>query len=123
MGNRHVVGRAMVGMAIVVAIATGGVVNTNGQSAAADAGGPAPSGCAIPAAIAAHLDAAYGFLDDRVDEYGSGQALRLPRSYVGGHLGSIGFTSSFVYDDALVVLASLARGGTVDVARAVAVGN
>ncbi|MET0976359.1 MAG: hypothetical protein ABWX82_11880, partial [Leifsonia sp.] len=101
-------------------------VSMDNGSAAADRLDPVSSStatCALPAALLPKVDAAYGFLDDRVGEYGAGDSLRLPRSYVGGHLGSIGFTSSFVYDDALVVLASLARGGQADLDRAVAVGN
>lgn len=114
----------MVGMAIVAAVGAGGAVSVNNQAASAsDLTVSTAADCTIPASLVPHVDAAYGFLDDRVGEYGGGDALRLPRSYVGGHLGGLGFTSSFVYDDALVVLASLARGGADDVARAVAVGS
>ncbi len=67
----------------------------------------------------------YEFLDTRMDMYGSGTDMRLPRSYQGGYFSTatFDFLSSFAYDDALVILAYLARGQSADVERAVALGK
>ncbi|MBT0769075.1 hypothetical protein KIH74_09070 [Kineosporia sp. J2-2] len=68
---------------------------------------------------------AYAFLADKFDEYGSGTALRVPRSYTGGFFETPTWTfvSSFAYDDALVILAWLASGTTDDVRRATILGD
>ncbi|XVV15416.1 hypothetical protein ACQP2X_14065 [Actinoplanes sp. CA-131856] len=69
-------------------------------------------------ATPASVKAAVAFLNSKFDEYGSGSALRVPRSYTGGVLGN--FVSSFAYDDALVIMAWLAHG---DVRRATILGD
>lgn len=68
---------------------------------------------------------AYEFLDDRVDEYCSTDDLCLPRSYQGGFFTTptTDFTASFVYDDALIVMAYAARGLPADIRRAQAIGD
>lgn len=68
---------------------------------------------------------AYEFLDARVDEFCDGAGLCLPRSYEGGFFTtpSWDFTPSFVYDDALVVIAYTARGLPDDLRRARAIGD
>jgi hypothetical protein len=63
------------------------------------------------------------FLSTRFDQYGSGSTLRLPQSYTGGYFGSIGFVSSFTYDNALVILAWLASGSAADLQRATVLGD
>src|SRR4051794_32644815 len=68
-------------------------------------------------------DRALDFLAARVDEGRAGAQYSLPRSYTGGSLGDKGFVSSFIYDDALTVIALLARGQTADVTRARSVGD
>lgn len=68
---------------------------------------------------------AYEFLDARVDEFCDGEGRCLPRSYEGGFFTtpSWDFTPSFVYDDALVVIAYTARGLPDDLRRAQAVAD
>ena len=68
---------------------------------------------------------AYEFLDARVDEYCSDDGLCLPRSYQGGFFTTPDwdFTSSFVYDDALVIIAYAARGLPDDIRRAQSIGD
>lgn len=68
---------------------------------------------------------AYEFLDARVDEFCDGAGHCLPRSYEGGFFTtpSWDFTPSFVYDDALVVIAYTARGLPDDIRRARAIGD
>ncbi|MDF2507809.1 MAG: hypothetical protein K0Q52_1668 [Microbacterium sp.] len=69
--------------------------------------------------------AAYEFLDDRVDEYCSADGMCLPRSYQGGFFSTPTweFTSSFLYDDALTVMAYAARGLPDDIRRARSIGD
>jgi hypothetical protein len=68
---------------------------------------------------------AYEFLDARVDEFCDSEGRCLPRSYQGGFFTtpSWDFTPSFVYDDALVIIAYTARGLPDDLRRAQAVGD
>ena len=51
----------------------------------------------------ASTKAAYSFLAEKIDQYGSG--LRVPQSYTGGFFAGINFVSSFLYDDALTIIA------------------
>ena len=68
---------------------------------------------------------AYEFLDARVDEFCDGAGHCLPRSYQGGFFTtpSWDFTPSFVYDDALVIIAYTARGLPDDLRRARTIGD
>ncbi|MCE0538704.1 hypothetical protein LWF15_24710 [Kineosporia rhizophila] len=68
---------------------------------------------------------AHAFLAAKFDEFGSGSALRVPRSYTGGFFQTPtwDFVSSFAYDDALVILAWLAGGRADDLRRAVILGD
>lgn len=68
---------------------------------------------------------AYEFLDARVDQFCDGAGHCLPRSYEGGFFTtpSWDFTPSFVYDDALVIIAYTARGLPDDLVRARAIGD
>ncbi|MDX2399219.1 hypothetical protein [Microbacterium algeriense] len=74
---------------------------------------------------AASVALAYEFLDARVDEFCDGEGHCLPRSYQGGFFTTPtwDFTPSFVYDDALVVIAYTARGLPDDLRRARAIGD
>lgn len=84
---------------------------------------PAPG--ANPLDPAQSVALAYEFLDARVDEFCDGAGHCLPRSYQGGFFTSPSwdFTPSFVYDDALVVIAYAARGLPDDIRRARAIGD
>ncbi|MHC9045285.1 hypothetical protein ACYX8G_11910 [Microbacterium saperdae] len=89
---------------------------------------PAASGSAVPDATAdpeLSVSLAYEFLDARVDEFCDGSGHCLPRSYQGGFFTTPtwDFTPSFVYDDALVVIAYTARGLPDDIRRARAIGD
>ena len=68
---------------------------------------------------------AYEFLDARTDEFCDGAGHCLPRSYEGGFFTtpSWDFTPSFVYDDALVIIAYTARGLPDDLRRARVIGD
>lgn len=103
--------------ALVVAAVLAGTAPAAG-AAATPADEPAPGADALdPAQSVAR---AYEFLDARVDEFCDGAGRCLPRSYEGGFFTtpSWDFTPSFVYDDALVVIAYTARGLPEDIRRA-----
>ncbi|MFD7057389.1 Tat pathway signal sequence domain protein [Streptomyces mirabilis] len=76
-------------------------------------------------ASAKSVSKAFAFLDAKFDEYGPGDALRVPRSYTGGYFETPTWTfvSSFAYDDALVIIAWLARGRPDDIRRATVLGD
>jgi hypothetical protein len=89
---------------------------------------PGASGSAVPDATAdpeLSVALAYEFLDARVDEFCDGDGHCLPRSYQGGFFTTPtwDFTPSFVYDDALVVIAYTARGLPDDIRRARTIGD
>jgi hypothetical protein len=89
---------------------------------------PCASGSAVPDATAdpeLSVALAYEFLDARVDEFCDGDGHCLPRSYQGGFFTTPtwDFTPSFVYDDALVVIAYTARGLPDDIRRARTIGD
>ena len=111
--------------AVVAALVVGAVL-VGAAPAASDAVGPRDDGSADPATdAAASVALAYEFLDARVDEFCDGEGMCLPRSYQGGFFTtpSWDFTPSFVYDDALVVIAYTARGLPDDLRRASAVAD
>lgn len=95
--------------------------------AMSDAGAPAED--AVPGVNtldpSLSVDRAYEFLDARVDEFCDGAGRCLPRSYQGGFFTtpSWDFTPSFVYDDALVIIAYTARGLPDDLRRARTIGD
>jgi len=117
--------RALAASAITLALTLGAVA---APAHAAPAASAAPEWYVSPDAtvdFAASADRAYDFLDERVDTYGSGEQMRLARSYQGGFFDTLpgGFVSSFLYDDALIVMAYLARGLPDDLERASAIGD
>lgn len=87
------------------------------------AGDPMPEASEVNAAQSVAL--AYEFLDERVDEFCDDAGRCLPRSYEGGFFttSSWDFTPSFVYDDALVIIAYAARGLPEDIRRAKSIGD
>lgn len=97
--------------------------------AGAPAFGAEPADDAVPPSsapdAAQSVALAYEFLDARVDEFCDSAGRCLPRSYEGGFFTtpSWDFTPSFVYDDALVVIAYTARGLPDDIRRAQAIGD
>lgn len=106
---------------IAAAAPASGVGSATGPGVGHGAGRPTP-GAVSPTRS---RDLAYEYLDLRMDEYGSGGALRLPRSYFGGYFASLPteFVSSFAYDDALMILAWLGRARRGDVERATVLGD
>ncbi|WP_223624513.1 glycoside hydrolase family 76 protein [Microbacterium sp. EST19A] len=109
----------------IIAALVAAAVFTGATSAASDAGSPGEE--IVPESIdaAQSVELAYEFLDARVDEFCDSADRCLPRSYQGGFFTtpSWDFTPSFVYDDALVVIAYTARGLPEDLRRAQTIGD
>jgi len=66
---------------------------------------------------------AYAFLDQMMDAYAQGNTVRLVQSYADQIAGGTFFSTAFTYDNALILLAYLARGHGDDMARAQVLGN
>jgi hypothetical protein len=66
---------------------------------------------------------AYLFLDKMMDAYVQGATVRLCQSYSDQIAGGTFFSTAFIYDNALLVLAYLARGRASDIQRAKVIGN
>ncbi len=66
---------------------------------------------------------AYLFLDQMMDAYAQGNTIRLCQSYSDQIAGGTFFSTAFVYDNALLVLAYLAHGRASDIQRAKIIGN
>jgi hypothetical protein len=108
--------------ALVAATVVAGAATASGAVTPADEPVPAVD----PSDPATSVALAYEFLDARVDEFCDGAGHCLPRSYQGGFFTDLptwDFTPSFVYDDALVVIAYTARGLPDDLRRARAVAD
>ncbi|WP_447911838.1 hypothetical protein [Microbacterium phyllosphaerae] len=105
---------------VAVALVAGATTAASGDSIPDD---PAEGAAPDPTLSVA---LAYEFLDARVDQFCDGEGHCLPRSYEGGFFTDLptwDFTPSFVYDDALVVIAYTARGLPDDIRRAQAIGD
>jgi hypothetical protein len=73
--------------------------------------------------IEASINNAYLFLDQMMDAYVKGNTVRLVQSYSDQQAGGTFFSTAFIYDNALIALAYLARGKAQDMTRAKIVGN
>jgi hypothetical protein len=69
------------------------------------------------------INNAYLFLDQMMDAYAQGTTVRLCQSYSDQIAGGTFFSTAFVYDNALLVLAYLARGRASDIQRAKVIAN
>lgn len=117
-------GRRAAPWAVVAALVVGAVF-AGAAPAVSDAGVPGEGAGPETDDAARSVALAYEFLDARVDEFCDGAGHCLPRSYQGGFFTTPtwDFTPSFVYDDALVVIAYTARGLPDDLRRARAIGD
>lgn len=109
----------------IIAALVAAAVFTGTAPAVSDVGPPAEDPVPETIDAAESVELAYEFLDARVDEFCDDAGRCLPRSYQGGFFTtpSWDFTPSFVYDDALVVIAYTARGLPGDLRRAQAIGD
>ena len=80
------------------------------------------SGSANPG-LAASIQGAYAFLNQMMDSYAQGSTVRLCQSYSDQIAGGSFASTAFVYDNAIMLLAYLARGRGQDIQRATVLGN
>ena len=73
--------------------------------------------------LAKSVQNAYAFLDQMMDAYAQGNTVRLVQSYADQIAGGTFFSTAFIYDNALLLLAYLARGRRSDMTRALVLGN
>ena len=73
--------------------------------------------------FATSISYAYLFLDQMMDAYVQGSTARLCQSYSDQIAGGSFYSTAFVYDNALILLAYLARGKNRDIARARLIGD
>src|SRR5438477_253586 len=69
------------------------------------------------------INNAYLFLDQMMDAYAQGTTVRLCQSYCDQIAGGTFYSTAFVYDNALLVLAYLARARASDIQRAKVIGD
>lgn len=73
--------------------------------------------------LAASIQNAYSFLDQMMDAYAQGSTVRMCQSYSDQIAGGTFLSTAFVYDNAVLLLAYLARGRSDDVQRAILLGD
>lgn len=71
----------------------------------------------------ASVNNAFLFLDQMMDAYAQGSTIRLCQSYSDQIAGGTFYSTAFIYDNALLVLAYLARGRASDLNRAMILGD
>jgi len=69
------------------------------------------------------INNAYLFLDQMMDAYANGSTIRLCQSYSDQIAGGSFFSTAFIYDNALILLAYLSRGKARDIVRATVLGD
>jgi len=84
--------------------------------AAANAASPTSS-------LAASIQGAFAFLNQMMDNYAQGSTVRMCQSYSDQIAGGTFLSTAFVYDNAVMLLAYLARGRGQDIQRAIVLGN
>ena len=107
------------------AAATAGLVSTSvvplahASDAVGSGVGPGVGGSTFQTSIGN----AYLFLNQMMDAYAQGSTIRLCQSYCDQIAGGTFFSTAFVYDNALLALAYLARGKWGDLTRAQIIGD
>ena len=76
-----------------------------------------------PSPTQTSIDNAYLFLDQMMDAYAQGSTVRLCQSYCDQIAGGTFYSTAFIYDNALLVLAYLARSKSGDLDRARIIGD
>jgi hypothetical protein len=117
---RRAAGWTVVAALVATAVLAGAASAASGDPTTADeASDPTAPEPSVSIALA------YEFLDARTDQFCDGEGMCLPRSYEGGFFTTPtwDFTPSFVYDDALVIIAYTARGLPDDIRRAESIGE
>ena len=125
MSDLSVSRRRLIEMGLGAAAGAGLAVNTPFSEAhASPVSTAAPSSQADPpslttgAALAASVQGAYAFLNQMMDSYAQGTTVRMCQSYSDQIAGGTFASTAFVYDNAVLLLAYLARGKRDDLVRA-----
>jgi len=109
------------------AVATAGLVSTAGANLAHATDAVAvsrESGVANGSSpVQTSISNAYLFLNQMMDAYAQGSTVRLCQSYCDQIAGGTFYSTAFVYDNALLLLAYLARGKYGDIGRATVIGD
>ena len=120
--------RLLMQMGISTAAASALASVTGGTLAHASSRTPArvdsgPDFAADNKSLELSINNAYLFLDQMMDAYAQGTTVRLCQSYCDQIAGGTFYSTAFVYDNALLVLAYLARARTSDIQRAKVIGD
>ena len=118
MNKRKISRRELVAGVGVGAFATTALASIPAKSRAEETGGEAV--CAEDSLLAAGVAKSYTFLHTMMDAYAQGQTLRLIQSY-SDQMQLL--STSFVYDNAVVINALLERGDPADLQRALLLGK
>jgi len=109
------------------AVATAGLVSTAGANLAhatdADAVSRESGVANGSSPVQPSISNAYLFLNQMMDAYAQGSTVRLCQSYCDQIAGGTFYSTAFVYDNALLLLAYLARGKYGDIGRATVIGD
>jgi hypothetical protein len=84
---------------------------------------PGPQAAGSGAALVASIQGAYAFLNQVMDAYAQGSTIRMCQSYADQIAGGTFASTAFVYDNAVLIMAYLARGKRDDLQRAMILGN
>jgi hypothetical protein len=103
----------------VGAAATAGLISTSAVPVAHAGVSPVTAASTLQTSIGN----AYLFLNQMMDAYAQGSTIRLCQSYCDQIAGGTFFSTAFVYDNAVLALAYLARGKSGDLSRAQIVGD
>lgn len=108
------------------AAATAGLVSTSGATLAPATrakGAPLTLAASGASSLQSSISNAYLFLNQMMDAYAQGSTIRFCQSYCDQIAGGTFFSTAFVYDNALLALAYLARGRSGDLGRATVIGD
>jgi hypothetical protein len=109
------------------AAAAAGLVSTGGlavaQAAEVRSISPSSNAAGNSKSLTSSISNAYLFLDQMMDAYAQGSTVRLCQSYCDQIAGGTFYSTAFIYDNALLALAYLARGEAADIARAKVIGD
>ena len=104
------------------AIAAASTPFSKAHAAQATLGSPEPQADANASALAS-VQNACAFLDQMMDAYAQGSTVRMCQSYSDQIAGGTFASTAFVYDNAVLLMAYLARGKRDDLQRAIVLGN
>ena len=107
------------------AAATAGLASTSALAIPQPGAGGIPTllSGALSSPLQTSLNNAYLFLDQMMDAYAQGNTIRMVQSYCDQIAGGTFYSTAFVYDNAMIALAYLARSKSGDLSRAKIIGD